>query len=55
MSNVYLEWVDGFKDLKTFKPRAKTAIKQVLAFYSRVIPNLKARHELESSSQRQMN
>jgi len=38
VSNVYHEWIDGFKDLKTFKPPAKTAIKQVLAFYSRVIP-----------------
>src|SRR5438552_1732650 len=38
VSNVCHEWVDSFKDLKTFKPPAKTAIKQVLAFYSHVIP-----------------
>lgn len=38
MSNVYFEWVDGFKDLRIFKAPAKTAINQVLAYYSHAIP-----------------
>jgi hypothetical protein len=37
MSGVYREWVDDFKILKNFTPPTETAIKRVLAYYSRAI------------------
>jgi len=37
MSDVYHEWVDGFKGLKEFTPPVERAIKQVLAYYSQAI------------------
>jgi hypothetical protein len=42
MSHIYQEWVNGFKGPKDFTPPAETAIKQVLAYYSKAFGGVRS-------------